>query len=167
MVGEAWSVPGFAGIPNELFIRDNALMVSGDAKKVLQDTIGGTERPVSRIRLTAMTKREALASPFFVTRLVVLISDVASATRRKPVDPQDPGVNAAIRLERMRPWGSSAIPGAHGCLSNILKCTQATLVNAHPCAEGFWLGIPACSEKTVCARDGALEPYRDVFTARL
>ncbi len=31
--------PGFAGIPNELFIRDNALMVSGDAKKVLQDTI--------------------------------------------------------------------------------------------------------------------------------
>jgi NAD(P) transhydrogenase subunit beta len=32
--------PGFAGIPNELFIRDNALMVPGDAKKVLQDTIG-------------------------------------------------------------------------------------------------------------------------------
>lgn len=31
--------PGFAGIPNELFIRDNALMVSGDAKKVLQETI--------------------------------------------------------------------------------------------------------------------------------
>jgi NAD(P) transhydrogenase subunit beta len=31
--------PGFAGIPNELFIRDNALMVMGDAKKVLQDTI--------------------------------------------------------------------------------------------------------------------------------
>jgi NAD(P) transhydrogenase subunit beta len=31
--------PGFAGIPNELFIRDNALMVTGDAKKVLQDTI--------------------------------------------------------------------------------------------------------------------------------
>jgi NAD(P) transhydrogenase subunit beta len=31
--------PGFAGIPNELFIRDNALMVPGDAKKVLQDTI--------------------------------------------------------------------------------------------------------------------------------
>ncbi len=31
--------PGFAGIPNELFIRDNTLMVSGDAKKVLQDTI--------------------------------------------------------------------------------------------------------------------------------
>src|SRR5690606_41638345 len=24
--------------------------------------------------------------------------------------------------------------------------------------RGFWLGIPACSEKTVCARDGALEP---------
>src|SRR5690606_3310515 len=22
----------------------------------------------------------------------------------------------------------------------------------------FWLGIPACSEKTVCARDGAPEP---------
>lgn len=32
--------PGFAGIPNELFIRDNALMVTGDAKQVLQDTIG-------------------------------------------------------------------------------------------------------------------------------
>ena len=31
--------PGFAGIPNELFIRDNALMVSGDAKKVLQETL--------------------------------------------------------------------------------------------------------------------------------
>ncbi|MEC8523932.1 MAG: NAD(P)(+) transhydrogenase (Re/Si-specific) subunit beta [Pseudomonadota bacterium] len=31
--------PGFAGIPNELFIRDNSLMVAGDAKKVLQDTI--------------------------------------------------------------------------------------------------------------------------------
>jgi NAD(P) transhydrogenase subunit beta len=31
--------PGFAGIPNALFIRDNALMVTGDAKKVLQDTI--------------------------------------------------------------------------------------------------------------------------------
>lgn len=31
--------PGFAGIPNELFIRDNTLMVPGDAKKVLQDTI--------------------------------------------------------------------------------------------------------------------------------
>ena len=31
--------PGFAGIPNELFIRDNSLMVSGDAKKVLQETI--------------------------------------------------------------------------------------------------------------------------------
>ena len=29
--------PGFAGIPNELFIRDNALMVPGDAKKVLQE----------------------------------------------------------------------------------------------------------------------------------
>ncbi|NVK37081.1 MAG: NAD(P)(+) transhydrogenase (Re/Si-specific) subunit beta [Gammaproteobacteria bacterium] len=32
--------PGFAGIPNELFIRENSLMVPGDAKKVLQDTIG-------------------------------------------------------------------------------------------------------------------------------
>src|SRR5690606_19341266 len=31
--------PGFAGIPNELFIRDNSLMVNGDAKKVLQDII--------------------------------------------------------------------------------------------------------------------------------
>jgi len=31
--------PGFAGIPNELFIRDNSLMVNGDAKKVLQDMI--------------------------------------------------------------------------------------------------------------------------------
>ncbi len=31
--------PGFAGIPNELFIRDNSLMVSGDAKKVLQETL--------------------------------------------------------------------------------------------------------------------------------
>lgn len=31
--------PGFAGIPNELFIRDNSLMVAGDAKKVLQETI--------------------------------------------------------------------------------------------------------------------------------
>ncbi len=31
--------PGFAGIPNELFIRDNSLMVPGDAKKVLQDII--------------------------------------------------------------------------------------------------------------------------------
>src|SRR5690554_7997989 len=29
--------PGFAGIPNELFIRDNSLMVAGDAKKVLQE----------------------------------------------------------------------------------------------------------------------------------
>ncbi|WP_370314933.1 NAD(P)(+) transhydrogenase (Re/Si-specific) subunit beta, partial [Thalassolituus sp.] len=32
--------PGFAGIPNELFIRDNSLMVPGDAKKVLQEMIG-------------------------------------------------------------------------------------------------------------------------------
>jgi len=32
--------PGFAGIPNELLIRDNSLMVAGDAKKVLQDMIG-------------------------------------------------------------------------------------------------------------------------------
>lgn len=31
--------PGFAGIPNELFIRDNSLMVPGDAKKVLQEMI--------------------------------------------------------------------------------------------------------------------------------
>jgi NAD(P) transhydrogenase subunit beta len=31
--------PGFAGIPNALFTRENALMVTGDAKKVLQDTI--------------------------------------------------------------------------------------------------------------------------------
>lgn len=31
--------PGFAGIPNELFIRENSLMVSGDAKKVLQETL--------------------------------------------------------------------------------------------------------------------------------
>lgn len=31
--------PGFAGIPNELFIRENTLMVPGDAKKVLQDVI--------------------------------------------------------------------------------------------------------------------------------
>lgn len=31
--------PGFAGIPNELFIRDNSLMVPGDAKKVLQETL--------------------------------------------------------------------------------------------------------------------------------
>lgn len=31
--------PGFAGIPNELFVHDNTLMVPGDAKKVLQDII--------------------------------------------------------------------------------------------------------------------------------
>jgi NAD(P) transhydrogenase subunit beta len=30
--------PGFAGIPNGLFIRDNSLMVKGDAKEVLQAT---------------------------------------------------------------------------------------------------------------------------------
>ncbi|WP_082878625.1 MULTISPECIES: NAD(P)(+) transhydrogenase (Re/Si-specific) subunit beta [unclassified Oleiphilus] len=30
--------PGFAGIPNSLFIRDNSLMVKGDAKEVLQAT---------------------------------------------------------------------------------------------------------------------------------
>ncbi|KEF30146.1 NAD(P) transhydrogenase subunit beta [Marinobacter nitratireducens] len=30
--------PGFAGIPNSLFIKDNSLMVKGDAKEVLQDT---------------------------------------------------------------------------------------------------------------------------------
>ena len=29
---------GFAGIPNGLFIRDNSLMVKGDAKEVLQAT---------------------------------------------------------------------------------------------------------------------------------
>lgn len=32
--------PGFAGIPNGLFIRDNSLMVKGDAKDVLQATTG-------------------------------------------------------------------------------------------------------------------------------
>jgi NAD(P) transhydrogenase subunit beta len=31
--------PSFAGIPNALFIRENALMMTGEAKKVLQDTI--------------------------------------------------------------------------------------------------------------------------------
>ena len=31
--------PGFAGIPNELFINDNSLMVHGDAKLVLQEII--------------------------------------------------------------------------------------------------------------------------------
>ncbi len=31
--------PGFAGIPNELFINDNSLMVHGDAKLVLQEMI--------------------------------------------------------------------------------------------------------------------------------
>lgn len=31
--------PGFAGIPNKLFIQDNSLMVFGDGKKVLQDLI--------------------------------------------------------------------------------------------------------------------------------
>lgn len=31
--------PGFAGIPNQLFINDNSLMVFGDAKDVLQDMI--------------------------------------------------------------------------------------------------------------------------------
>lgn len=30
--------PGFAGIPNSLFIRDNSLMIKGDAKEVLQAT---------------------------------------------------------------------------------------------------------------------------------
>jgi NAD(P) transhydrogenase subunit beta len=29
--------PGFAGIPNQLFINDNSLMLFGDAKAVLQD----------------------------------------------------------------------------------------------------------------------------------
>lgn len=32
--------PGFAGIPNELFINENSLMVHGDAKLVLQEMIG-------------------------------------------------------------------------------------------------------------------------------
>ncbi|MEE2732322.1 MAG: NAD(P)(+) transhydrogenase (Re/Si-specific) subunit beta [Pseudomonadota bacterium] len=32
--------PGFAGIPNELFINENSLMVHGDAKLVLQEIIG-------------------------------------------------------------------------------------------------------------------------------
>ena len=31
--------PGFAGIPNELFDGDNSIMVFGDAKKVLTETI--------------------------------------------------------------------------------------------------------------------------------
>ena len=31
--------PGFAGIPNQLFINDNSLMLYGDAKAVLQDLI--------------------------------------------------------------------------------------------------------------------------------
>ena len=31
--------PGFAGIPNQLFINDNSLMVFGDAKDVLQQMI--------------------------------------------------------------------------------------------------------------------------------
>ena len=31
--------PGFAGIPNELFINENSLMVHGDAKLVLQEMI--------------------------------------------------------------------------------------------------------------------------------
>lgn len=31
--------PGFAGIPNELLIRENSLMVAGDAKQVLQETL--------------------------------------------------------------------------------------------------------------------------------
>ena len=31
--------PGFAGIPNQLFINDNSLMLFGDAKAVLQDLV--------------------------------------------------------------------------------------------------------------------------------
>ena len=31
--------PGFAGIPNELFINENSVMVHGDAKLVLQEMI--------------------------------------------------------------------------------------------------------------------------------
>ncbi len=34
--------PGFAGIPNQLFINDNSLMLFGDAKAVLQDLIRAT-----------------------------------------------------------------------------------------------------------------------------
>ncbi len=74
-----------------------------------------------------------------------LISEVASATRRKPIDLQDE-VNAAIRRERRAAMGarvrhrspgrgecrsSSGTKcghGAHGCISNILKCAQATLI---------------------------------------
>ncbi|MCB0292686.1 MAG: NAD(P)(+) transhydrogenase (Re/Si-specific) subunit beta, partial [Calditrichaeota bacterium] len=31
--------PGFAGIPNPLFAADNALMLFGDGKKVMQETV--------------------------------------------------------------------------------------------------------------------------------
>ena len=34
--------PGFAGIPNQLFINDNSLMLFGDAKAVLQDLVRAT-----------------------------------------------------------------------------------------------------------------------------
>ena len=35
--------PGFAGIPNQLFINDNTLMLFGDAKAVLQDLISAVQ----------------------------------------------------------------------------------------------------------------------------
>lgn len=35
--------PGFAGIPNQLFINDNSLMLFGDAKAVLQDLVRATQ----------------------------------------------------------------------------------------------------------------------------
>ena len=36
--------PGFAGIENELFYRDNSMMVFGDARKTVQDFVNAAKR---------------------------------------------------------------------------------------------------------------------------
>ncbi len=105
------------------------------------------------------------------------ISEVASATRRKPIDPQDE-VNAAIRRERRAAMGarvrhrspgrgecrsSSGTKcghGAHGCISSILKCAQATLIRCNNCLRmtRFRSDVSEYSEQTVCRMDAAFEP---------